>query len=417
MRKSSLILLLAMAFVLTTVAAGFSADIIGEPCVQAVCDKNAKAPWTYGQQIELKACAPVQGSKCPCPTFDYELGSNYDGGNYCDEHNVRGIIFKLCDCEKIDEFTTSGSYAIRLTIMEPAGGVYWTNSNVARDDMDCYDDASNIDCPDAAPLADDPIRVGTFEDPSLTGGDFCLDPCDDDATKIALDYYSMTAGQTLFDIDDNDDDCCFTCDDNRVTAVQTCYTNLMTNLQSILLIDIPTLVYDPNEADIQLGVAVKIKVEIVEMPDNDDICAGACKILCECLVEIGVFSECFTSDCYMCLPYMAFGEGWWTGLALTNANATSTTATITFYADGESASKTLEIDAKTVETLNLGDILAELPLPKTDVPMYAKIVADQGLQGYVTIGYGLELAQGYLVPKGACEGCGVSKIRGYCPKP
>ena len=411
MRKSSLILLLAMAFVLSTVAAGFCADdgIITEPCIQAQCTKNAKTPWTYGQKIEWQKCDPtVQGAVCPCPTFDYELGSEYTGGNYCNTHNVRGIIFKLCDCDKIDEFSTAKSYAIRLTIMEPAGGVYWTNSNVARGDMGCYTDATNIDC-SGQTVAGDKIRVGTFEDPALTGGDYCLDPCDASATKTALDYYSMTPTQTLFDTSSNTTDCCFTCGNNRVTTVQTCYTDLMKNLQSILLIDIPTLVYDPSEADVQLGTAVKIKVEIVEMPDNGDICAGACKIMCDCLVEIGQFSECFSGQCGLCLPYMAFGDGWWTGVALTNAEKTAAKAKINFFVDGQSASKDIVIPAQSLETLNIGDILAELNLP-ADKPMYAEIASDGSISGYVTIGYGLELAQGYLAPwaiNGHC-GCGAS---------
>lgn len=405
-------MLLAMAFVLTTVAAGFCADdgLITEPCVQAQCSKNAKVPWTYGQQIEWVKCdSTAQGAKCPCPTFDYELGSEYAGGNYCATHDVKGIIFKLCDCAKIDEFSTAKSYAIRLTIMEPAGGVYWTNSNVARGDMGCYTDATNVDCSGVTALAGDKIRVGTFEDPALVGGDYCLDPCDASATKTALDYYSMTQGQTLFDTTTNTDDCCFTCGNNRVTTVQTCYTDLMKNLQSILLIDIPTLVYDPTEADVQLGAPVKIKVEIVEMPDNGDICAGACKIMCDCLVEIGHFSECFSGQCGFCLPYMALGDGWWTGVAVTNAQKATAKVKITFFADGQSAMKEIDIPAQSVETLNIGDILAELNLP-TDKPMYAQATSDVSVIGYVTIGYGLELAQGYLAPfayNGEC-GCGVS---------
>ena len=415
MRKSSLILLLAMAFVLTTVAAGFCADeIISEPCVKANCVKGAKASWTYGQQIELEKCNPdlSQGPACPCPTFDYELGSEYQGGNYCDKHDVRGIIFKVCDCEKIGEFNTANSYAIRLTIMEPAGGVYWTNSNVARGDVNCYPDVAASDCPPAAPLAGDKVRIGTFEDPALTGGDYCLDPCDASATKEAVDYYSLTPGQTLFDTGSNTVDCCFTCDNNRVTTVQTCYYPMMQNLQSVLLIDIPTMVYDPNEADIKLGVSVKVKVEIVEMPDTGDICAGACKILCDCLVDVGTFSECFSAQCSLCLPYLALGDGWWTGLALTNAWKGDVKATITFYADGESASKEVTVPAKSVEAINIGDVLAELDLP-TDKPMYAGIISEHGLQGYVTIGYGLELAQGYLAPLGDCRGCGTCSTHSW----
>ena len=411
MRKSSLILLLAMAFVLTTVAAGFSSGLIGEPCVQAVCDKNDLHPWIYGQEIILSDCAPVQGSKCPCPTFDYELGSK-ENGNYCATHDVKGIIFKVCDCEKIAEFSTAKSYAIRLSIVEPAGGVYWTNSNVARADADCFDRASSAGCPASVlPVGQDPIRVSTFEDPALSGDDYCLNPCDATDTLMSLGYYGITPTQTLFDLSNNTENCCFTCDNNRVTQVQTCYTQLMSTLHSVLVIDIPTLVYDPNEADVKLGVSVKIKVELIEMADSSDICAGSCKIMCECLVDIGTFSECAAEGCDLCIPYMALGQGWWTGLALTNANKVKVKATITFYAEGQTATSSVNIAKLSVLPINVGAMLADLDLP-LDKPLYAKIAASKGIQGFVTIGYGLDLAQGYLVPCGDC-GCGTGST-GQC---
>ncbi len=417
MRKSSLILLLAMAFVLTTVAAGFCVENeIGEPCV--ACDGDKAGSWKYGLEIKMNKCDPTaQNTTCPCPTFDYELGSNF-AGNYCPVQAVEGIIFKLCDCEKIGDMTTSESYAIRLTIMNPAGGVYWTNQNPIRGatvignlGYPTYDKPT----PDAlcAPenAAGNEIRVQTHLDPALSGGNYCLDPNDPSATSNALDYYSLTTGQTLYDPTVHPENCCFTCGANRVKTVQTCYTQLLKNAESVLLIDIPTLVYDPSEIDVQLGAAVQVKVEIVEMPEDGEICVGGCKILCECLVKIGEFADCSPVGCNICIPYMAFGEGWWTGVAFTNFASKAAQLEVTFYAEGSSGSKVVDVPAKSVTPINVGDILDELGLP-ADAPVYAKVSGGGQIQAFVTIGYGLELTQGYLAPFALMGECGCGHCAG-----
>lgn len=404
MRKCSLILLLAMAFVLTIAAAGFCVENeIGEPCM--ACDGGKDAGWSYGLTIKMNHCDPTaQGTTCPCPTFDYELGS--DGGGYCATQDVEGIIFKLCDCDKIDEMSTAKSYAIRLTLMEPASGVYWTDMNPANADyttcLSDFNEGKAEDCPDApTELSTAQIRVGSFQDPALTGGNYCLDPCDASATKRSLSYFSNTAGQTLYASADHPGDCCFTCGTNRVKSVQTCYTDLMQNLQSILLIDIPTMVYDPNDINVQLGTAVKVKVEIVEMPDNGDICAGACKIMCECLVKVGEFGDCTPQGCSLCLPYLAVDSVWWTGLALTNPTMSADTVAITIYADGQTETTTVTVDPKSVKTINVGDMLGDLP----EAPMYGSITSSGAVEGFVMIGTGLDAVQGYVAPDGPC-GCG-----------
>ena len=429
MRKSSLILLLAMAFVLTTVVSGFCVvNEVGEPCV--ICDGGKGVGWDYGLQIKMDKCdTAVQGTVCPCPTFDYELGDvtantdpayqsipNYNYPGYCDGQDVQGIIFKLCDCEKIAEMSTASSYAIRLTIMEPASGVYWTNQNVAK--QDCYD-AAVEDCTDAGtlPLAAGSVYVSSHEDPALSGGNYCIDPCDaTDGSANALSYYSATAGQSLYDPSANAGiDCCFTCGTNRVKAVQTCYSRIMNNLESILVIDIPTLVYDPNDINVQLGTAVKVKVEIVEMPAGGDICAGACKSICECIVKIGEFTDCSPDGCTLCLPYLpAADSGWWAGMAFTNNCSKPALVELSFFAAGTTAKYTFAVPAKSVETLVLSAILDDLAGLATDAPIYVNVVAAAaidtkiegacGVSAYVMMGNGTE-AQGYVAPYGPC-GCG-----------
>ena len=402
MRKSSLILLLAMAFVLTTVVSGFCVvNEIGEPCVTCTDKEDG---WKYGLEIEMVGCDPTaqDAEACPCPTFDYELGS-VDNGGYCDIQDVKGVLFKLCDCEKIAEMSTASSYALRLTIMEPASGVYWTDQNTMRSDQGTCS-YTDITCTEGTTGS---VYVSTHEDPSLEGNSYCVDPCDATDSQYAMDYYSVTAGQELYSpATMGDEDCCFTCGTNRVKAVQTCYGQILSNLESLMLIDLPTLVYDPNDINVQIGTAVKVKVELVEMPDDNDICAGACKSICECIVKIGEFANCTVTDCQLCLPYLpAADSGWWAGVAFTNNAASATEVTVNFYAGGTSASYTLTVAAKSVETIVLSAILDDLAGLATDAPIYASVTSDGSyLNGYVMMGNGSE-AQGYLAVAGAC-GCG-----------
>ena len=65
MRKSSLIFLLAMAFVMTTVVAAFSAESICKRCDAA---KNLGG-WSYGLQIDYVTCDPEADQGPYCPNF------------------------------------------------------------------------------------------------------------------------------------------------------------------------------------------------------------------------------------------------------------------------------------------------------------------------------------------------------------
>jgi len=402
MRKSSLILLLVMAFVLTSVAAGFCVvNEVGEPC--KICtDKHG---WKYGLQIELKDCEVTQTvSSCPCPLFDYEMGTGY-----CPTQDVQGILFKLCDCEDYNDtdFTATGSYAIRLTIMEPASGVYWTNANPAKTACAYTAAPSPQTC---VPDANTSIRVTSFPDPDLTPSmthGYCVDPCDASVYALSrhdIGYSSATVGQTLYDaLGTPADTCCFTCGTERVMSIKTCYAPIMGSGEPLLLIDIPTMVYDPNDINVVLGTAVKVKVEILTLPEDGDVCVGGCKVLCDCIVKVGEFSNCSPQGCSLCLPYLAVDSDWWTGLALTNPTKSIDTVEITIYADGQSETATVTVDAKSVKTINIGDLLADMSLP--EAPMYASIISDGSIEGFVMVGTGMDAVQGYVAPMGPC-GCG-----------
>jgi hypothetical protein len=406
---------------------------VTEPCKECLGDKHGH--WNYGLQIQLKNCSPAAQHDCPCPLFDYEYGSGFGGsGNlpndlqsidtgYCSIQAVEGVIFKLCDCDSIDEMSTAGTYAIRLTIMTPATGVYWTTVNPQRvskviggGSYGCdWSDDPRVHAP-CTPTSVDPIRVGAYPDPSLNGDNYCLEPCDASSYRMSLEYSEVpSTNQRLYDptnlTDEEKAKCCFTCGNNRVKAIQTCYASFMQEAKPVLLIDMPTMVYDPNDMNVALDKTVSVKVEIIEMPKNGDICLGDCKVLCDCLVKVGDFAKCATAQCNLCIPYLAMGSGWWTGIAFTNYGEKAAELAVTFYTAGSSATATVNAAAQSVTPVNVADLLSDLGLP-TDQPLYAKVKGGGQIQAFVTVAYGLELAQGYMAPFAILGQCGCGHCAG-----
>ena len=418
MRKSSLILLLAMAFVLTTVVAAFSADSICKKCEY----KNKTGHgWAYGLEINWVDCdSDKQGVTCPCPTFDYELGSAQAGsdfcaGGYCAKQSVNGVLMKLCDCDAVknDEVDPKEPYALRLTIMSPASGVYWTDRNWTNpgNAHNC-----SVDCDGAADSVTDGsqrIYVSSHEvsDPAKVS-DYCIDSCDG-ATPVdfALTYVSATPGQN-FVTQDCSTDCCFTCDNNAVQAIKTCNAVFITEKNPLLLIDMPEMIWDPADPNVHLGDKVTVLVELIG--ECGSICTSS-KVYCQCLVDVGTFTKCSAdATCELCLPYMVgagFGDAWWTGIALTNAYKNSmgipmeAEVTITYVADGVTLTQELVVPKLSVQSFMLSSVpgLDTLPAGK---PIYAQIQSSVGINAFVMIGNGAE-AQGYLGTAGNCC-CGIA---------
>ncbi len=417
MRKSSLILLLAMAFVLTTVVSGFSASVT-EPCKE--CAKG----WTYGLQIAYTPCgSPSQANPdpadCQCGFFDYELGSQghcndliceLDGG-YCATQNVNGVVLKVCDCEDYSEFSSKDEYSIKIEIIE-GDGVYFTNGNSS---------AAKLLDTNGDGVPDTPMYNCGFDVESCVAGDgdyvfvsshkqstkttaYCLNPCPK-ATPVALSYAPVDPTQKFYTMCSQDilDDCCFECEpEYMVTAIQTCKAKILDIDEPVLLIDIPTFVYTPQVA--KIGDTVKIKVTLVGGNEGGDVCVD-CKELCSCIVEIGTFTSCpCVHGCTYCLPYLtSLDSSWWSGFAFTNASKTkAATATITFTAGNKSAVVYQSVPKGTVLTTALSAYADQLGAFDPAESIFANVTGID--QVFVIMGDN-EQAYGYLGKFGNCSDC------------
>ena len=413
MRKSSLILLLAMAFVLTTVAAGFSSSIVEGPCKEICKD------WNYGLKLDLTYdCEqPYQGTATcpPCPQFDYESARGYctttSSSDSVSNYNAHGIIFKVCDCPDPD-FDITKSYGIRIEIVEPATGVYFTNSNTSGGDYGCATGCAN---------GTQNIYVSALGN-TTDESRFCPMPCD--GTPFVMGYAPVNSGKVLFDPATHDkqpdpvtgdrEECCLDCVGNLAKSVQTdCLQPFMISASPYIMIDVPTMVWDPKI--IAEGDEVVIKV-IITGETGASVCP-TCNDLCDCTVKVGEFG-CPKSQpakkCYTCFPYFTSLDdaGWWSGFALTNASSSDATVVMKFYAGGDMASISFTVPANSVDVKALSQI-PELADLAGKGAMYATAVSgiplpDGGtyapkMSGFAIMGDGAQ-AYGYLSKYGDC-GC------------
>ena len=421
MRKSSLILLLAMAFVLTTVVSGFSTTVIDGPCTE-LCEKC----WGYNLYIDnrYECDVPGQGETgegCPpCPTFDYESALGYCGSNggvtaACPDgsyYNAAGIIMKVCDCPDVT-FSTTESYGIKLEIMSPASGVYFTNYNNSGSPYgSCLEDS----CGSSAQTTTNGsyIYVSALGD-TTNEATFCPEPCD--GTPYALAYEPLIGTDVLFDTATHGptggDECCLDCTGNLTTAVQTtCVLPFMWAASPYIMIDIPTLVWDPKV--IAKGDVVEVKVTILGEP-GDEVCT-TCNDLCSCIVKIGIFGCPTTppaSECRTCFPYFtSLAElEWWSGFALTNSGSSDADVAMTFYAGGSYVTVNLEVPARSVLVKALSQL--DLSSLADKGAIYAQAVSTvpymdgtraASISGFAIMGDGAQ-AYGYLSKDGACGCC------------
>ena len=405
MRKSSLILLLAMAFVLTTVATGFSSSVVDGPCKE-LCK-------TWGYNLHLKSAyscdEPYQGTATcpPCPQFDYEsalgyCGSNGGGDNY---YNAAGVIFKVCDCPDVT-FDINKSYGIKIEIVEPATGVYFVNRNDSG--------AAYASCATGCPNGDQNIYVSSLGDTNDESR-FCPNPCD--GTPFAMGYVPLNSSEVLFDssIHDKTDgtECCLDCVGNLAKSVKTdCLQPFMFTASPYIMIDIPTMVWDPKiMAD---GDEVVIKVTI--FGEGDQSVCPTCNDLCNCTIKIGEFGcpKATVADaCTTCFPYFpALDDTWWAGFVLTNAGSDNADVKMTFTAGG--------VDVTINETVSAHSVLvkglSEYDLSALDGKggIYAQAVstvplANGGTKAAMVTGLTIMGdsvgAYGYLTKDGACGCC------------
>ena len=408
MRKSSLILMLAMAFVLSLAAASFSAGI--PDITPAGC-----SDYEYGMQI--KYGAPANGS---CPTFDYELGSGtapyacYEG--YCSSHNVEGVILHVCDCDDLNDILidaakipTSVEVGFRLTIV--GDGVYWTDENFT----------------DTGSSLDKNILVQSFTTDSYEA-DNCLS-----FSPGGMIPYDAKAGTNLWDFSDNCNvACCFKCQSQLATVIETGldYQFVGPSINDrYILIDMPTMVWDSSVVD--EGDVVQVEIEVIYK--ECDPCGEV--DVCKYIVDVGTFTECMTYPCYMCLPYiignMDGDADAWTGIAVTNPTPVAQEAIVTFYAGADADgpikfNETIEIDPYAV-----GEIIVQSLSFIDDLPgtLFASVALtgcgqayvinqyEGGLQGYLGLRSGYDRAIGDCDEhpgSNPCTFCGIANKGAGC---
>ncbi len=272
-----LITLISLIYAVNTMA-----NIVNEPC--KVCPS-----WQYGLRLIYETCASTQASPpCPCATFDYESSGSFGvlGGYYIGQ-NVNGVLFHVCDCENINEFVINNSYAIRVTILEPASGVYFTSMNFTNPNNP---HTCTLGCDGSAiSVADGEQKIYLSSHPHTgADSDYCVTSCTEPPTDYALDYFSVTPGQTLYNPSgfEQDQDCCFPCGSNSVTSIETCSAQFLRAAMPILLIDLPMFTYDFHDISVSIGTSVRVRVSIVEYTEG--VTLG--RELCSCDILVGTFS-------------------------------------------------------------------------------------------------------------------------------
>ena len=413
MRKSSLILLLAMAFVLATVVTGFSSTVIDGPCKE-LCTKC----WDYDLDIKMYDCAaPDQGEAgvdCICPTFDFESSAGYCGENAAADsacpngywNNAPGVVFKVCDCPDVT-FSTTEMYGIKIEILKPASGVYFTNQNLSSaNSSSCLEDTCG-----AAPS----IYVTALGD-TTNEATFCPVSCDGTPYEMGYEAIAGVLYDDAIHGPASGEECCLDCIGNLTKAIQTtCQMAFMAAGSPYVMIDVPTFVWDPKI--ISEGDEVEIKITITGEP-GEEVCT-TCNDLCSCIVKVGIFgcpADAPAAECNTCFPYFTSLDesAWWSGFALTNSGSDDANVAMTFTAGGTSVTVDLVVDAYSVSVnslsqLNLGDLAgkgaiyaqAVSTVPSGDGTEAAMI------SGFAIMGDGAQ-AYGYLSKDGecgCCEGC------------
>lgn len=456
MNKKHVTLLMTVFFILATAAGSLAVTIADLPCGDKaigegqdryieceICSwaggKGTGGAWLCGK-IQYQHC-PTQAAPGPNPmAFDSERhiannpALNYLG--YCLTNNTPsrsydGYIFDVCCCdEACDVFgnLANREWSLRIDIVDcndmPIPGVYWTDTNVSLG-MDNkvgirYYKETNDFC--TRPNHYDPnhVAIGTFPAPQ----DMDEDPnpavpavdWDDNGDKTYtpneeyIDVYDYT-GLGFFPKTKLDANYQYDCFDTVYS--QTLITkpnvfwpeNIPAGIRAkdrqVLLIDVPTFVYDPDL--IEAGAEVTIRVQLKELGDCAD-----CPAYCTQYYCVGVFGCGAVYDyCALCLPYVTAGADSWTGIALSNMQAANGDYTITFFSNGVEAYFSSEMDGMSTTTISVTNLTDNLmgQAPSLDMNnMFAQVWATFPVDGFVLVGDPDE-ARGYLPRKGLCGGC------------
>jgi len=297
---------------------------------------NHKCP---NQEIgKIKYC---NNSGCTCEAFDYENQSGY-----CNSFDApKGIVFKVCDCDRVDEFDVDKEYSIGVVILTP--GVYWAPINPSVS---------------ATPVGYSMVAVTTFEDENaicigLNGNTTYTPVCSyRNANKEVIDGTIATCS----DIDHNTGynpvniNCSSPPVDKQAVCISTVPAKIFDPARSYILVDIPAMYYD--NSIVSIGDEVKVSIII---RDASVVCA-TCPGICSCVSTVGIFG-CVNNVCNYDLPYLiSQSGGWWTGIAISNTSNMSNIITIKFHdGKGHEAVYTSILDSYALEVNILDYFLSE----------------------------------------------------------
>jgi hypothetical protein len=270
--------------------------------------------------------------------FNYVTGEGYD----CRKPRNNGYaVFPVCFCDKVNELEKDHEYGLVLEILTP--GAAW------------YSQAS---------ITPEYIAVRSFPDETR----ICEDREPSNVTYLSYLY-------------DND---------RKTVIVTDTSANMLTN-DLYLGVSIPPIVAD--QSVIPEGTVIKVRITLY---DGELVCAPYCtEPLCNCTIPVAVMA-CW-NDCCNVLPYFALGEGWWTGLAITNLSDHDGSVSVTYMQGDKLQMRVYKVKAREVKTIYVNG--EDLPFTNC----WAQANSGFSMRTFVIMGDGNQ-AYGYIGT--TCSPCG-----------
>ena len=366
MMKKLLLLFAAAAMVLAFSMPAAAAEYVGH---QECCENCPKCDLD-----DINCPETSLNEDDACYYFDYDTVSGNSGAVKTGAHGYTGnnanckVIFDICCCdaEAIEYFTVDQTIGVRMTSL--TDGFYFTGDTVH---IDIYEDDPAAPEPDACDL--DNMR---------------------DPQPFSTPYiYKNAAGAKIGPADKHDPACTVPALQKAVSLESEKLTGYVITQPDIddsrcmWWFDMPAMRYDLDDAT--RGARVNVKIELLTAESG--ICADW-KVICECIVDLGVWCpESAYTDCIY-FPYVLPGAtAWHTGIVVTNLSSGTSyavapadmVATFTLT-DKTGAQFTYVKDDFTnvVWSTWLNDILAEFDGTPATGPGWLKVKTNFSTDGY-----------------------------------
>jgi hypothetical protein len=253
------------------------------------------------QDQEIGHISYCNNNECQCLNFDYESQTGYIENFKA----PKGIIFRLCDCEEIDEINSNENYYLSIKILTP--GVYWNNKN------------PSLLPPVSATETD--LAINSFA--SLN--DLCND-LDGDQVIVQVPFFRNYLNSEIenYTGNSNFDNCELPEIENRAVNLITECKQIFKEGKPFLLIDLPELFYD--NSIVNTFTKVEISVNVHRPSEICPYCSG----FCSCTSNIGIFGS-ETQSLIFDLPYLVPTGNWWNGLTISNTSSQNNLITIKFH--------------------------------------------------------------------------------------